>query len=162
VSKAYIILLGRSIWASLNTYYAVVTEEGYIPDVVWLVTEKRYEDYLIKLDEGIRIIGYGFDHEPTVRSTLIEEGDIIDAGVEVRGIIDSLRPEYEVALDITSARKALVAGALLATADSKPDHVYYLMIDTMEDVSKPYPMIPLIYQHLLDLREQTRRPNLER
>lgn len=157
MSRAYISLLGRSIWASLNTFYAVLSETNYTPDLVWLVTEERYEDDLAKLDEGIQIIGQGFDYKPKTRSTVIEEGNIIDAGVEVRGIIESLRPEFEVALDITSARKALVAGALLATTDCKLDHIYYLMIDTLDDISKPYPMIPRVYQHLMDLREQSRR-----
>ncbi len=154
---AYIILLGRLVWASLNTFYSVVSERDHKPDVVWLVTEERYEDDLVKLDEGIQIIGQGFDFKPKTRSTIIEEGNIIDAGVEVRGIIESLRPEHLIALDITSARKALVAGALLATTDCKPDHIFYLMIDTLEDISKPYPMIPFVYQHLMDLREQSTR-----
>ena len=157
MKRAYIALLGRSIWATLNAYYSTAYQ-GYYPESVWLVTESRYEEDLTKLDKGIHIISTGFDFDPTINSIVLEEGDIVEAGVEVRGLIESLKPDYEVALDITSARKALVAGTLLATTDCKPDHIYYLMLDTLEDVAKPYPMIPFIHQHLIDLREQMRRP----
>ena len=78
MKKAYIALLGRSTWATLNTYYSTAYK-GYHPDRIWLVTESRYEEDLTKLDEGIQIISTGFDHQPTINSIVLEEGDIIEA-----------------------------------------------------------------------------------
>ncbi|MBD3171754.1 hypothetical protein GF326_04725 [Candidatus Bathyarchaeota archaeon] len=156
---AYIALHGRSSWASLNTYYAALLETDIRPDLVWLVTESTYEDRLPVLDEGFRVISLGFDFQPEIRSMVLPTGDISMAGVEVRGIVDRLEP-YEKCMDITSARKAVVAGALLATADCKPDHIYYLEIDDLMDKDKPYVMIPRQQQLLHDLREETRRPSV--
>jgi hypothetical protein len=148
------------VWASLNTYYAVLIEEKFTPEMVLIVSEDHNEDNLIQLDKGIRIISKGFELNPQIRSITVKEGSIIDPGIEVSGIIDSMGPEVNVAIDITSGRKAVVAGSLLATADRPQDHVYYLMIDTLEDAAKPYPMIPYQHQHLIDLKEQTRRIKL--
>jgi hypothetical protein len=154
---AYVALHGRSIWATLNTYYAVLLETDFRPDVIWLVTESRYGDQLGVLDEGFDIISIGFDIRPMIRSLTLPTGKIVEAGIQVRKLFDSLK-EMETAMDITSARKAVVSGALLATADNKPDHIYYLEIDDVEDKAKPYTMISFQQQRLHDLREETRRP----
>ncbi len=153
---AYIALHGRSTWASLNTYYAVLEESELRPEVIWIVTESTFESQLPVLQEGFEVISIGFDLKPKVKSLVLPEGDIVEAGLEIGGLVESLKKDYRVALDITSARKPVVAGALLATADNKPDHIFYLMIDTLEGVSKPYPMIPRQHQQLHDLRQETR------
>ena len=158
--KAYIILLGRSVWASLNTYYSVLKKSSTHPDLVWVCTESIYEDELTPLIEGINIISTGFDFTPKTRTTVLPEGDIVEAGMEIGGLVNSLKKEYDVSIDITSARKALVAGALLSTTDNRSDHIYYLKIDTLNDISKPYPMIPKQHQELVDFRAETRRPSL--
>ena len=149
---------GRSSWASLNTYYSVLKKTSSRPDLVWVCTESIYEDKLAPLVEGIKIISTGFDFTPKTRTTVLSEGDIVEAGMEIGGLVNSLKKEYSVSLDITSARKALVAGALLSTTDNRPDHIYYLKIDTLNDISKPYPMIPIQHHELVDFRAETRRP----
>lgn len=158
--KAYIILFGRSIWASLNTYYSVLRKKAYEPGLIWIITETPYEDKLPQLEEGLEIISQGFDLKPEIRSTVLPDGDIVQAGTEIGGLVNRLKNEYTVSLDITSARKALVAGALLATTNNKPDHTYYLKIDTLNDISKPYPMIPEQHHELVDFRAETRRPRI--
>lgn len=155
---AYIALHGRSAWASLNAYYAVLEESELRPEVIWIITESTFESQLPALQEGFETISIGFDLKPKVRSLVLPEGDIVEAGLEIGGLVESLKKDYRVALDITSARKPVVAGALLATADNKPDYIFYLMIDTLEGVSKPYPMIPRQHQQLHDLRQETRSP----
>lgn len=155
--KAYIILFGRSIWASLNTYYAVLLKEKKNPDLIWIVTESPYEDMLPQLEEGIEIISQGFDLKPEIKSIVLPDGDIVQAGTEIGGLVNKLKQEYEVSLDITSARKALVAGALLSTTDNRSDHTYYLKIDTLNNISKPYPMIPEQHHELVDFRAETRK-----
>jgi hypothetical protein len=157
---AYIILHGRSSWASLNTYYSVLKNTESRPDLIWVCTESIYENDLAPLIEGITIISLGYDFNPKIRTTVLPEGDIVEAGLEIGGLVNSLKQEYRVSLDITSARKALVAGALLSTTDNKPDHIYYLKIDTLSDISKPYPLIPEQHHELIDFRAETRRPRL--
>jgi len=157
---AYVALHGRSVWATLNTYYSMLKETSFRPSIIWICTEEAYEDQLAILDEGFRIISIGYDLKPKISSMILPEGDIIEAGLEIGGLLISLKQDYEVSLDVTSARKALVVGTILATTENKPDHIYYLMIDTLEDASKPYSMITKQHQTLIDFREQARRPRL--
>ena len=156
--NVYISLLGRSVWATLNTYYAVLDETDFQPDIIWIVTESSFEEQLPVLVEGYEIISTGFNIKPSIKTVVLPEGNISEAGIEVRGLVDSYTKEDVVALDITSARKALVAGALLATADNKPAHIFYLKIDSLDDSAKPYLMIPRQIQTLHDFRAETRRP----
>ncbi|WP_456467961.1 hypothetical protein [Archaeoglobus sp.] len=44
--KAYLTLLGRSDWAVLNTYYAVLVEKSYYPDKIHIFAEKSYSECL--------------------------------------------------------------------------------------------------------------------
>ena len=154
---AYVALHGRSIWATLNAYYSILKETDLKPSNIWICTEAAYEEHLPVLDEGIRIISMGYDLKPKISSMTVPEGDIIEAGLEIGGLVNSLKKDNKVALDITSARKALVVGAMLATTDNKPDNIFYLMIDTLDDIAKPYAMIPKQHHMLIDFRDQSRR-----
>ena len=156
--NVYISLLGRSVWASLNTYYAVLDETDHRPEIIWVVTESSFEDQLPALIEGYDVISTSFNIKPIIKTVILPEGNISEAGIEVRGLVDSYTKEDVVALDITSARKALVAGSLLATADNKPTHIFYLKIDSLDDSAKPYLMIPRQIQTLHDFRAETRSP----
>jgi hypothetical protein len=40
--KAYITLLGRSVWALTNSYYAAIRERNYLPSRVCILTEEPY------------------------------------------------------------------------------------------------------------------------
>ena len=142
----------------MNTYYAVLDETDFQPAIIWIVTESSYEEQLPVLIEGYEIISTSFNIKPNIKTIVLPEGNISEAGIEVRGLVDSYTKEDVVALDITSARKALVAGALLATADNKPSHIFYLKIDSLDDSAKPYLMIPHQIQQLHDFRAETRRP----
>ena len=85
--KAYIALHGRSTWATLNTYYAVLKETDYRPDAIWIFTESSYDDQLPVLDEGLRIISMGYDFQPKISSSVVPEGEIIDAALEIGGLV---------------------------------------------------------------------------
>ena len=59
--NVYISLLGRSVWASLNTYYAVLDETDHRPEIIWVVTESSFEDQLPALIEGYDVISTSFN-----------------------------------------------------------------------------------------------------
>jgi len=141
----------------LNTYYAVLDETDFQPELVWIVTESSYEKQLPVLIDGYEIISTSFNIIPNLKTIVLPEGNISEAGIEIGGLVDSYKKEDTVALDITSARKALVAGALLATADNKPAHIFYLKIDSLDNSAKPYLMIPHQIQTLHDFRAETRK-----
>jgi hypothetical protein len=150
--RAYITLLGRSVWALLNTYYAVLREQEYFPDKIRVLTEASYEGRLDIALEGLGILSDAFGFSPEMVSETVGDSDFLGAGRKISGLVRELKGEgYSVALDVTPGRKILVAGALVATAGIDLDHVFYLALDSLDDVAKPYAMIPFQRQTLQDL-----------
>jgi hypothetical protein len=157
--KAYITMLGRSTWALVNSYYAVIREKKYNPDTIIVFTEDRYKNGLDRASKALEILSEDFGLKPTIQHEVIEEADFLSAGRRVFQIVEDLKSRgFEVAVDITPGRKALVAGALVPLSKISVDHVFYMLIDTVEDASKPYMMIPLQIQHLKDFMECAKVP----
>uniref|UniRef100_A0A7C3RM36 Uncharacterized protein n=1 Tax=Archaeoglobus fulgidus TaxID=2234 RepID=A0A7C3RM36_ARCFL len=154
--KAYITLLGRSEWAVINTYYAVLAEKSYYPDTIHIFAEKSYSADLEKIADGMRILSKEFGFEPEISSTVIEDNDFITAVRKIGELIRKLKEqECSVAIDITPGRKTLVAAALIPAVKLRLEHVFYLAAKELE--SKPYMMIPLASQKLRDFMEEARR-----
>ena len=154
--KSYHTLLGRSNWALINSYYAVLEEKGYHPDKIIVYTEGNSETQNIA--EDLLGISTEYSFHPTVEIRTVHEGDFIDSGNIISADLKRLKEEgYETALDITPGRKALVAGAIISASRQNIDHIYYLMIDSTEDADRPYLMIPRKRQTLIDFAEDVRR-----
>ncbi|MCQ5376601.1 MAG: hypothetical protein NO516_00960 [Candidatus Methanomethylicia archaeon] len=148
---AYITMLGRSLWALVNSYYAVLRERGIRPKEIRLLAEKPYEGDVSKAEGAIRVLSEEFGLNPSISHAIVGEGDFFGAGLEVKKLVTTFKSRgFEVALDITPGRKALVAGSLLSLSNVDIDHVYYLKIKSLENSSRPYMMIPLNYQELSD------------
>uniref|UniRef100_A0A7C3IKI9 Uncharacterized protein n=1 Tax=Candidatus Methanomethylicus mesodigestus TaxID=1867258 RepID=A0A7C3IKI9_9CREN len=148
---AYITMLGRSLWALVNSYYAVLRERGIRPKEIRLLAEKPYEGDVAKAEGAIRVLSEEFGLNPSISHSIIGEGDFFGAGLEVKKLVTAFKSRgLEVALDITPGRKAVVAGSLLSISNVDIDHVYYLKIKSLEGSSRPYMMIPLNYQELSD------------
>jgi len=155
--KAYITILGRSTWALINTYYAVLAEKSYYPDLVYIFAEDIYAGELDKAIRGVEILSEEFGFKPEIRQEVVGEADFVEAGFKISSLIKDLKGEgYRVAIDITPGRKALVAGALIPTSKIGVDHVFYLAIKTLDNASKPYRMIPLQIQELRDFVEDAK------
>jgi len=151
--KAYITLLGRSAWAVLNTYYAVLAEKSYYPNTIHIFAEKSYSEDLEKIAEGMRILSEEFEFEPKIDSTIIEDNDFISAVRKIGELVKKLKEQgCSVAIDITPGRKTLVSAALIPAVKLRLDHVFYLAVKELED--KPYMMIPLANQQLRDFMEE--------
>lgn len=150
--KAYITILGRSTWALLNTYYAVLMEKSYYPDSVYVYAEDIYVQELEKAVKGIKILSEEFEFTPEIHTITVKEADFLNAGREISELIGKLKEKgYSIAIDITPGRKALVAAALIPAVKHRMDHVFYLAVKKLE--SKPYMMIPLSIQQLKDFME---------
>ncbi|AGK61340.1 hypothetical protein Asulf_01349 [Archaeoglobus sulfaticallidus PM70-1] len=155
--KAYITILGRSTWALINTYYAILSEKTYYPDIVYIFAEDIYADQLDKAIRGIEILSEEFGFEPEIRQEIVRESDFVEAGFKITSLIRDLKQNgYSVAIDVTPGRKALVAGALIPISKIGVDHVFYLAIKTLDNASKPYRMIPLQIQELKDFVEDAK------
>ncbi len=157
MKKAYLTILGRSTWALINTYYAVLTEKAYYPDIVYIFAEDIYANQLDKAMKGIVILSEEFGFKPEIRQKIVKEADFVEAGLKIMSLIKDLKQSgYRVAIDITPGRKALVAGALIPISKIGVDHVFYLAIKTLDNASRPYKMIPLQIQELRDFVEDAK------
>ena len=151
----YISLLGRSAWALLNTYYAVIREGQYQPEEVLIAVESPFKDKASSVVEGVRTISSHFGISPQVDCIPVFQADIVDAFEKLYSlIITRKKAGATVAIDITPGRKSVVAGVLLPIKLSEIDHVFYLEISTTENVAKPFQMIPRQYHRLHDFKAE--------
>ena len=156
--KALLTLLGRSTWALINTYYALLAEKAYHPHQIIIITEEPYKEQLDKAREGLEILSAAHGFTPEISEISLPSSSFIEAGKKISTLVMELKAnDYEIAIDITGGRKALVAGTLLSIANQGVNHVFYLAIDSLDDASKPYMMIPLSIQHLRDFTEEAER-----
>ncbi|MFW5638241.1 MAG: hypothetical protein ACOCG4_03145, partial [Methanoculleus sp.] len=99
---------------------------------------------------------YGFT--PAIEIEALPRAEFVRAGTMIRSFAEDLIAQgYGVAIDITSGRKVTVAGALIAIslAGIHIQHIYYLAMQSLDDVAKPYMMIPHQIQKIRDLMEDT-------
>ncbi|WP_305066260.1 hypothetical protein [Methanoculleus sp.] len=153
---AYITLLGRSTWALVNAYHAVLREKGLRPERVSIVTEEPYAQEASTAAEAIGIVSEGYGFVPAIGVEILPEADFVRAGQTIRSLAqDLIRQGFCVAIDITSGRKVTVAGALIAVSLAGLDirHIYYLAMQNTDDVAKPYMMIPHQVQRIRDIME---------
>ncbi len=166
--KIYITMLGRSVWAVLNSYHAVLRERAFFPDEVVLFAEGNSSEKLLKEVEttvnGLKVLSEEFEISPSIRYEMISEyscgatcdHDFVKMVRHVIELIKKSKKEGDViAIDITPGKKTLVAGTLLPINLSDVEHIFYLSIK--ETVPRPYMMIPYQIQQLNDFKEQVVR-----
>ncbi len=135
----------------MNTYYAVLREKNYLPDKIYIFTERTYQPNLEKAISAIQILSEEFGVDPEIDSRVVSDWDFLEAGKEIFELIKSLKTAgFEVAIDITPGRKALVVASLISGIKIQIDYVFYLAIMSTEDAAKPYMMIPLQIQQIRD------------
>lgn len=157
-NDAYITLLGRSTWALVNAYHAVLREKGLRPEQVYIVTEKPYDEDVSLATRAILVISEGYGIAPTIKTEILPRADFVKAGAAVKSLAEDLIAQgFDVSIDITSGRKVTVAGTLIAisAAGIHIRHIYYLAMKSLDDVAKPYMMIPHQIQGIRDLMEDT-------
>ncbi|WP_297438251.1 hypothetical protein [Thermococcus sp.] len=148
VKIAYVALLGRSEWALVNTYYAVVNN-GKKPERILIVTGERHVKTLSKVVDALKEISRAYSFNPDISRLVIKDDNLQDAEERLRNLFDSLDSEgYTIELDITSGRKAMVALAVLKMARHKNGEINYLALLDRDSPNRPYMMIPAHMQRL--------------
>ncbi len=166
--KVYITMLGRSIWAVLNSYHAVLRKKEFFPDEIVLFAEGKASELLLKeittTVTGLEILSEEFGISPSIRYEVISEcscdldsdDDFVKTVQLINNLIKTRKNEGDqIAVDITPGKKTLVAGTLLPIKLSDVDHIFYLSVK--ETVPRPYMMIPYQIQQLNDFKEQVVR-----
>ncbi len=152
--KAYITILGRSVWAMVNTYYAVLREDDYRPDKIFIFTEKSFSQEAEKGKVAMEVLNENYEHESNIIIKVVDDVDFVSAGNQLMDKINELgEDEYDISLDITPGRKPLVVASLLPTKKKELEHVYYLEISDLKNADHPYMEIPMEKQRLWDFTE---------
>lgn len=147
----YIALMGRSGWAVVNAFHSLVIETDECPETVKLLYEAQYADETEPILEGLEIIQETYT-EADVEGIETADWDAKQAGQRAQELGEEMKDNGQrVILDITSGRKALVVGTILALRKLNINHVHYLAIETTEGVAKPYPLIPRQIQQPVNL-----------
>jgi len=166
--KLYITMLGRSVWAVINTYYSVLREKQYFPDEILLFVEGKddpaLKEKLKKTLEGLKILSDSYGIEPEIHYELISEcvcdvesdDDFVKAAIRISNLIKKRKAAGDtIAVDITPGKKTLVAGTLLPIKLNDLDYLFYLSAEEL--MARPYMMIPYQIQQINDFKEQVMR-----
>jgi hypothetical protein len=149
MKSAYVTLLGRSSWSLLNTYYAILNQGKFSPDIIHIFVEDLYKDKLEKVLKGLQLLNESFGIHPTIDTTIVNSDEIISAKSSLNKYLKDLKNDgFTIALDITPGRKALVAAALISAEKIGVNHIFYLAVDSIEDI--PLLMKPGTILHLHD------------
>ncbi|NJD99286.1 hypothetical protein E3E26_05750 [Thermococcus sp. LS1] len=145
---AYVTLLGRSEWALVNTYYAVVSRNRK-PRKVFIFTEEVYRKKLPKVVEAIKVISQAYNFNPEIETVVIPNNSFLEADKKFKELFQRLEEEgYTIGLDITSGRKALATAAVVQIRDFPVDRIIYMALLDMDFPDRPYMMIPKHMQRL--------------
>lgn len=166
--KLYITMLGRSVWAVINTYYSVLREKQYFPDEILLFVEGKdnpaLKENLKKTLEGLIILSDAYGIKPEIHYELISEyvckvkldDDFVKAVLRISDLIKKRKAAGDtIAVDITPGKKTLVAGTLLPIKLNDIDYLFYLSAEEL--MARPYMMIPYQIQLINDFKEQVMR-----
>ncbi|NJE06242.1 hypothetical protein E3E36_08825 [Thermococcus sp. M36] len=145
---AYVTLLGRSEWALVNTYYAVVSR-GRKPNKVFIFTEETYRKKLPRVVEALKAISQAYNFTPEIEAVVIPDNSFLEADRKFKKLFQSLEREgYTIGLDITSGRKALATAAVVQLREFPVDRIIYMALLDMDFPDRPYMMIPAHMQRL--------------
>jgi hypothetical protein len=144
-------LAGDAEWALINSLWASVREQDYVPDRVYICSTKKNMKGAQRNSERILTLMESYGKKPSITIIEIPENDFVETGKKISDIFKKeKKAKNKIALDITSARKAIASPALIAADNQRVDHIFYLYIENTANASRPHLMIPLSIQHLND------------
>jgi hypothetical protein len=85
--KALLTLLGRSTWALINTYYALLAEKEYYPDKIVIITEEPYKKQLVKARLGLEILSSEYGFTPEISEISLPSSSFIEAGQKISTLV---------------------------------------------------------------------------
>ncbi|PTD94889.1 hypothetical protein C9439_00160 [archaeon SCG-AAA382B04] len=137
---------GRSDWALVNSYWAILFHDGISFDSIHVIsTRQEIDDVKKALKEVSR--NYGFT--PSVKLNHLENDLDVKKPAKVVEEINS--EQNNVFINITPAKKVVASSALIKGIASDVEKIYYLHIDEVSNASYPYFDIPFSRQDLVEL-----------
>ncbi len=144
--RAYVSLVGEDHWIAVNGLWAVLKEESYLPDEVYVLVRDSAESALDDLVGDFEDLLENHEVDCTVESDTFTDSEELCQTIE-----DISAEKEEVSLDLSAASEYMTAASMANFGPGKFDHVFYLSIDESVDKKMPLPMIDMNKTRLEDL-----------
>ena len=149
-------MIGRSVWGLVNSSWASMRQFDYVPDRVHIITSMANGEDTSKAAASLRVVLHAFGSHAEIFIEPVVGGDIGSVSTMVRELLERYRERGDrIAIDVTSGTKDLVLGSI-ANDLSGVDHIFYLRIDSLRNADRPYILIPVERQQIIDVFEEVR------
>lgn len=146
-----ITILGRSVRGLVNSSWASIREFDYVPDRIHIITSMTNGEGTSKAAESLRVVLQSFGSQAEIFIEPVMGGDIGSVSAKVRELLERYRESGDhIAIDVTSGTKDLVLGSI-ANDLGGVDHIFYLRIDSLWNADRPYILIPVERQRMIDV-----------
>ncbi len=154
--KVLITLLGRSVWGLVNSSWAFMRKYGFIPDRVHIIDACTDGGDAEEASRRLQTVLHGFNADAEVYVEKVEAGNIGSVSSTIKRLIGEYRAaDHRIAIDVTSGTKDLVLGSLMNDMTTL-EHIFYLRIDSLRNADRPYILIPVERQQIIDVFEEVR------
>lgn len=151
----YITMTGLSDWAVFNSLWAAIRLRHYIPDKIYIFTIKKRIKQADLARRRFEVLLKEYEKKAEMEIVEVPEADFASSGQRISEVVKSEKSQGNtVAVEITPGRKAMVAGALLASIQGKVDFVFYLYLENFDYADNHFMHIPLSIQHSHDFTEE--------
>ena len=160
--NVWITNVSTSKFAGVNTLWAAIMREDFIPDRVHLIADEMVKEkgYLAAALKGYQCVlnRYGNEEEPIVHDVV--ETEFADLAKKLESIVHEEKTKgHTVAIDMTPGRKYMSAFAMYmgvgADVKHRADRIYYLHVKGLKNhTGQPYPMVPSNLMTLYDLKKE--------
>lgn len=154
----WISMIGYSPFAVINTLWAACSQDkgSYVPDKVFFLVNKNLKSENITrvhvwAAELLKAYGVA---DPVLENVEIEEDDFEGIENTISSLIEYSMEKGNVAVDITPGRKFMSAIAMYSGIKKNARHVYYLHLKEQIYENEPFPLIPMPFQKLFDLKKE--------
>lgn len=151
--RVLISMMGKSTYAFLNGYLAVIKYHNYIPHKVFVLFDEYSEGTVPMVWECIKYINTTYEISCSVEWLKVKHNDIKGCMHTYMDILKSLPENSIIAIDITAGRKYMVS-SVLVKAWSSCHHVFFLQSETLDPVEMPIFLRARYNLSPLDLKAQ--------
>lgn len=154
--KVLITLLGRSVWGLVNSSWASIRKYGFVPDRVHIIDACTDGVDSEEASRRLRTVLNNFNADAEVYIERVEAGSIGSISSVIKRLIGEYhRGCHRIAIDVTSGTKDLVLGSLMNDLTGV-EHVFYLRLDSLRNADRPYILIPVEGQRMIDVLAEGR------
>lgn len=160
--KVWISTASTSTFAVINTLWAAIIQEDYLPEKIHLLANDYVvaKGFLKNAELGCKLICQEYGIKTTVKTHEFRETDFSSLAQLLGAIVGAEKQiGNEVAIDITPGRKFMSAFSMYMgvgrAIEQQADRIYYHHLLDFAFKDFPYPLIPANIRRLYDIKKET-------